>query len=161
MRWVHRRSKVEREPREIGATSEPKQAVEHAAPPDRSGTGLVVGLALAGVACIVSYLLGIRYDYRGWLFVAPFLSAAGFALVLGASMRPVPALVASAILAAALIGAFWLGLDARYWFADPSMGDGFRTWVMISLIAVPVAWLIGVGVRSRWPRTQRSGIGSR
>ena len=159
MRWLHRRSTVERQV--IHAASEPEQPDGQAARPDRSGTRLVVGLALAGAACIVSYLLGIRYDYRGWLFVAPFLSAAAFALVLGASMRPLPALVASAILATALIVAFGLGLDGQYWFADPSVEDGFRTWVMISLIAVPVAWLIGVGVRYVWPRTQRSGTGSR
>ena len=152
---------MEREPRAIRATNESRQPHEHAARPDSSGTWLVVGLALAGAACIVSYLLGIRYDYRGWLFVAPFLSAAAFALVIGASMRPLLAFVASAILATALIVAFGLGLDGQYWFADPSVEDGFRTWVMISLIAVPVAWLIGVGLRSVWPRTRRSRTGSR
>ena len=87
------------------------------------------GLVVAATATLPATLLGIRHDYGGWLFVAPFLTAAGFALVFGASMRPAQGLVASAVLAAVLIVAFGLGLDARYWFADPSLRQGFETWV--------------------------------
>lgn len=127
---------------------------------DRFGIGLVVGLTLCGLACMGSYLLGIRHDHGGWLFVTPFLSAAGFALVFGASMRPAQGLVASAVLAAVLIAAFGLGLDARYWFADPSLRQGFETWVMLSLVAVPTAWLIGVGISYLGRRTMRGRAGS-
>ena len=127
---------------------------------DRVGIGLVAGLTLCGLACMGAYLLGIRHDYGGWLFVAPFLTAAGFALAFGATMRPAQGLVASAVLAAVLIVAFGLGLDARYWFADPSLRQGFETWVMLSLIAVPTAWLIGVGIGHLWRSTRGSRAGS-
>ena len=121
---------------------------------------LAVAVAVLALPAMGSYLLGMRYDYGGWLFVAPFLTAAGFALVFGASMRPAQGLVASAILAAVLIVAFGLGLDARYWFADPSLRQGFETWVMFSLIAVPTAWLIGVGIGHLSHSTRRSRAGS-
>jgi hypothetical protein len=121
---------------------------------------LAVAVAVLALSAMGSYLLGIRYDYGGWLFVAPFLTTAGFALVFGAAMRPAQGLVASAVLAAVLIVAFGLGLDARYWFADPSLRQGFETWVMFSLIAVPTAWLIGVGIGHLWHSTRRSRAGT-
>ena len=151
---------MERQSQAIRTKSEPRQPDAKASRSDRFGIGLVVGLTLAGVACIGSYLLGVGYEWREWLFAAPFLSAAGFALAFGASMRPVHGLVASAVLATALIVAFGLGLDARYWFADPAIGQGYETWVMLSLIAVPMAWFIGIVIGYRWPRTKRSRAGS-
>ncbi len=159
MSGAQQRSKVERESRGIRTRSDPKRPHAKASRCDRFGIGLVLGLTLAGFACLGSYLLGVGYEWRGWLFVAPFLSAAGFALAFGASMRPVHGLVASAVLAAALIVAFGLGLDAGYMFSDPAIGQGYETWVMLSLIAVPMAWFIGVVVRYRWPRTRRGRAG--
>ena len=93
---------------------------------------------------------------EGLLFVAPFLLAAGSALVFGSTMRPVHSFVSRIVLAAALIFPFWLGLDASHCFDDPAVQQGFATWVLLAMVAVPAAWLTGLAIGSLWRRTNRS-----
>ncbi len=135
------------DPHDVRTQREPLPPGRRTIPSDRLGITLAVGLILVGVVFVGSYLLGERYQWRGWQFVLPFAAAAGFALVFGVSMSTARGFAACAAVAAVSILAFRLGLDAGHSFDDPAIRQGFGTWVMLSLVLVPVAWLIGIAIK--------------
>ena len=138
---------MDRDPQDVRALNEPRQSAPKATRSDRFGIRLAVELVLVCSICLGSYLLGERYEWRGWQFVVPFVTAGGFALVIGVSMNAVHGFVASAVLATVSIVAFGLGLDAGHSLDDPAIRQGFTTWVLFSVVIVPVAWLIGTAIR--------------
>lgn len=119
------------------------------------GKRKATGLTLCGVAFVVSYLLGERYQWRGWEFVAPFLVAWAAALLFGWSLGPRDGLLLSVAFALASGTGLRLGLDSAHALEDPIILEGYATWVLLSLAVVPLAWLIGLLSRRLWrpPKT--------
>ena len=112
----------------------------------RAATGLV----LCGAAFVIAYLLGERHEYRGWEFVIPFLAPWAAAMLFGWSLDPRDGLLVSGAFAAASVIGLGMGLVSAQLFDDPVISEGYRTWVLLSLAAVPLAWLLGlVGRRLR------------
>jgi hypothetical protein len=137
---------VEQDSQDDRAESGPRPPSPRLTWPSWFGIRPAAELILVGLVLLGSYLLGERYEWRGWQFIVPFVAAAGFALVFGVSMSAVHSLVASGAVATMSIIAFRLGLEAGHALEDPVIEQGFATWVLFSIVIVPVAWLIGIGI---------------